>query len=476
MRKKSYTWVIVLSCIVLVLGAVATTLYLLNEWVVTVTIRGEKQQVLEVGSQYHEYGAYAEGHGSLFRFIEGQPEIETVGQVDTNTLGTYEIHYRAEYYDGFAEATRRVTVIDTQVPVITLLNEEDHYTLPGTPYEEEGFTAQDNYDGDITDRVTSVEKDGVVYYEVKDSSGNRATAEREIFYDDREAPVLTLEDGDLTIALGDEYEEPGYHAEDNVDGNITDKVKIKGEVDVYAEGSYTLKYTAKDSYGNKTTKKRIVTVKRTRKENEGEKLVYLTFDDGPGQYTERLLKILKKYHVKATFFVTNQFPQYQDLIAQEAEDGHAVGVHTYSHDFSKVYASTKAFWEDFEAMQDIIEAQTGSRTKLMRFAGGSSNSISRNYSKGIMRKLTRQAEQKGYTYFDWNVLSGDAGDTEDSKQIAKNILEGIRGHNTSIVLCHDIHDYTVDAMERMIKKAIKEGFTFEALEPDSYSAHHRLNN
>ena len=369
-----------------------------------------------------------------------------------------------------------VVVLDRKPPVITLINDPEAYTLPGHTYEEEGFAAYDETDGDLTSQVTSTVRDGKVYYEVADRAGNKAYAERDIVYGDYDPPVLTLEEADVVIELGNDYEEPGFSAEDNADGDLTDKVEVSGDIDIYLEGSYVLTYTVSDNYGNQATAQRTVTVKKVRREEEGEKLIYLTFDDGPGPYTERLLGILDKYHVKATFFVTNQFPGYQYLIGEEAAAGHAVGVHTYTHEFSEVYASTKAFWADFEKMQDIIEQQTGSRTVLMRFPGGSSNLISANYKQGIMTKLVRQATNKGYTYFDWNVLSGDAGDTTSSKQIVKNIMAGIAEHNTSVVLCHDIHEYTVDAMESFIKKALKQGYTFEVLEADSFPAHHQVNN
>ena len=87
-----------------------------------------------------------------------------------------------------------------------------------------------------------------------------------------------------------------------------------------------------------------------------------------------------------------------------------------------------------------------------------------------------KVQQEGYTYFDWNVLSGDAGETTDPKKIAQNIRDGISYYNTSVVLCHDTHAYTVEAIEELLKTVSNQGYTFAALEPDSYSAHHGVNN
>ena len=137
------------------------------------------------------------------------------------------------------------------------------------------------------------------------------------------------------------------------------------------------------------------------------KIIYLTFDDGPGMYTKRILDVLEEYNVKATFFVTNQFPKYEYLIKNEYEKGHAIGVHTYSHNYRKIYSSFENYIDDVNKMNEIIKKYTGNFSNILRFPGGSSNTISRKYKKGIMTELTREVSNLGYTYFDWNVASGD---------------------------------------------------------------------
>ncbi|MBR0510922.1 MAG: polysaccharide deacetylase [Clostridia bacterium] len=206
------------------------------------------------------------------------------------------------------------------------------------------------------------------------------------------------------------------------------------------------------------------------------KIIYLTFDDGPGQYTERLLNILAKYNVKATFFVTHMYPSYTDLIGREAREGHAVAIHTYCHDYSKIYASDQAFWDDYAKMQAIILEQTGSETRLMRFPGGSSNTVSSNYSVGIMSRLAQQVEERGYTYFDWNVASGDAGQTTESAQVLINCQRSVESVDVSVLLCHDVKEYTVDAMDEFISWALSNGYQFRPLTADSYAAHHPIAN
>lgn len=219
---------------------------------------------------------------------------------------------------------------------------------------------------------------------------------------------------------------------------------------------------------------------RTYKVKNGQvgngKIVYLTFDDGPAGYTDELLKILDKHKVKVTFFVTGNYKANYDCLHKEARAGHAIGVHSFTHKYDKIYKSEKAFWADFEQMEALIEQETGKRTDIFRFPGGGSNMVSAKYKKGIMTELVKEAEEKGLVYFDWNVLSGDAGDTKDSDKIYKNIVNGCSNHVHSVVLCHDIHDFTVNAMDKTIAKLLKEGYVFLPLDRNGPTVHQHVNN
>lgn len=206
------------------------------------------------------------------------------------------------------------------------------------------------------------------------------------------------------------------------------------------------------------------------------KVVYLTFDDGPGKDTERLLDILDKYNVKVTFFVTNQNPAYVNMIGEEARRGHTVAIHTYTHEFSQVYASVDAYLADFNKMNEVVKEQTGSYATLFRFPGGASNTKSKSYCKGIMTELTKLMVDKGYDYYDWNVSSGDAGETKVTQEVYQNVIDGISKHDTSVILQHDIHSYSVDAVEDIIKWGLENGYTFLPLTKDSKPCKHGVNN
>ncbi len=283
-------------------------------------------------------------------------------------------------------------------------------------------------------------------------------------------PELTLlGDTDMTVTAGYEFTDPGCTAKDAADGDLTSKVTVDGTVDPRFPGDYTLTYQVTNSAGKTASASRTVQIEAP------EKVVYLTFDDGPSEHTQQLLDVLDKYHVNATFFCVNVFSQYQDMIAKEAAAGNSVGIHSYTHDYNKIYASTEAYFEDLDKEQAVIKKQTGKETKLIRFPGGSSNTISA-FNPGIMTTLTQLVQERGYQYFDWNVASGDAGDTTETDVVVQNVIDGLKEHNTSVVLMHDSLGYSVDGVEQILKWGLENGYTFLPLCYDSPAAHHPVNN
>ena len=205
----------------------------------------------------------------------------------------------------------------------------------------------------------------------------------------------------------------------------------------------------------------------------GAKTVYLTFDDGPCGYTSQILDILDKYNVKATFFVVGT--DYPNLLTRMANSGHTVAIHSMTHNYNKIYASEEAFFADMYAMQEHIAAYTGNATTLLRFPGGSSNRVS-SFNPGIMTRLTQKLTEMGYTYFDWNVDSKDAGGAKTPDEVYANVVNGLASRRTSVVLMHDIHWTTLKAIERIIQWGLANDCSFYALNASSFTAHHGVNN
>ena len=126
-------------------------------------------------------------------------------------------------------------------------------------------------------------------------------------------------------------------------------------------------------------------------------------------------------------------------------------------------------------MQDLIYDKTGIRTTLCRFPGGSSNLVSR-FNPGIMTRLSKELTDRGFQYFDWNVSSGDAGETTSTSKVAQYVKSGMARNGVSIVLQHDIKGYSVNAVEEIIQWGLANGYTFKALDATSPTAHHGINN
>ena len=465
----------VLLVIAVGLAVAAYAVWTTNEFTLELTMAGESEITLEYGSTYTDAGASAVFYGTILVKEPEAVEVVTEGAVDTATVGTYTVTYTASRMDLTQTVTRTVHIVDTQNPTITLTANPDTFTLPGQEYEEEGFTAWDDYDGDITDRVVRTASEAEVVYTVEDSSGNSFEIRREIVYDDPVAPVLTLSgDTKITVPAGGSFKEPGFTATDNCDGDITDRVKVTGGIDPYLPGSYTISYTVEDSYGNTATASRTVTVGGIY--NTGGtngKVIYLTFDDGPSAYTPYLLDVLKKYGVKATFFVVKT--GYISTISRAAAEGHTIAIHSKTHNYKQIYASEDAYFEDLYAMQSIIASYTGVTPYLVRFPGGSSNTVS-NFNPGIMTRLAQALGEKGFKYFDWNVNSADAGLVHTSEEVFDNVTKGIKRRSASVVLQHDSQGFSVRAVERIIVWGLVHGYTFLPMNQSSPGAHHKIRN
>lgn len=188
------------------------------------------------------------------------------------------------------------------------------------------------------------------------------------------------------------------------------------------------------------------------------KKVYLTFDDGPSQYSDELLDILKKYDVKATFFVIGRTDEKSKKIYKRiVEEGHTLAMHSYTHKYDQIYKSLDSFKKDVEKLSEFLYKTTGVRPKYYRFPGGSSNQV----SKVSIKKCISYLNQKGITYYDWNVVNGDAtGKNYTAKQMVANVMEGVYKNNNSTVLMHDTvsRDTTVKSLPTLIKRLKKEGY------------------
>ena len=196
------------------------------------------------------------------------------------------------------------------------------------------------------------------------------------------------------------------------------------------------------------------------------KVCYLTFDDGPSARTPEILDILDRYGVKATFFVVGKdTEQSRQWMKQILDGGHAIGVHSYTHTYRKIYASVEAYLDDFAKEYHIIEEATGVAPQIFRFPGGSINAYNGHIYQEIVAEMTR----RGFVYFDWNRSNGDAVRKPPAAAVlAQNALDKLGASSRVIVLMHDSkgHATTVAALPAIIEGYRDAGYTLEALTPE----------
>ena len=232
-----------------------------------------------------------------------------------------------------------------------------------------------------------IEKNGKNFiYKVKDSSNNQTTIIKQAEIKDDVKPKITLKGKQIEyLKINSTYEEQGAVAHDTCDGDITNNIKITNNVDPNKKGTYRVKYEVTDKSGNKNETIRTVKVEEQKNITKPNgKTIYLTFDDGPGKDTEKLLNILKKYNIKVTFFVTKNVNKYKEILKREYNEGHTIGLHTWSHNYS-IYKDEKTYFYDLHKIENAVYEITGHKSKIIRFPGGSSNTISKSYQKGIIQ-------------------------------------------------------------------------------------------
>lgn len=433
-----------------------------------IDLKGDRNITLNYKEKYKEKGYNASRFGKSIN-----NEVKVKGKVNSDKLGTYEVVYEVPGLFG-KKIVRTIEVVDNEKPNIIIDATKKIYLCPGSKYVKEEVQVRDNYDGDISKKLVIESDDKKVTYSVKDSSGNKTKVVRDIVYEDKTSPVISL-NGDRFnyVFLNEGYNDSGAVANDNCEGDISNKIVVSNKVNTNSVGSYEVIYTVSDSSGNTASISRTVRVSERNKAGT----VYLTFDDGP-QWgtTDKILDILKEEGVEATFFVTNKGPD--ELIKRMYDEGHTVALHTASHNYATVYASVDSYFNDLNSVKARVKRITGYDATIIRFPGGSSNTVSRNYSVGIMSILTKEVVNRGYKYYDWNISSGDAagGPAPTPTQIKNNVVNSLRKDRINMVLMHDIKTYTRDALRDIIRFGKDNGYTFEKITMDTTMVKQRVNN
>lgn len=454
--------------LILIIGVVLIIFLLIYLFIPFFKLKGKREITLEVNNEYKENG-----------YLTNAKVLEVSNNINTSKLGTYTVLYKYKKYNKIKETIRVVNIVDKTPPELDLIGNLEINNCSKS-YQEEGYAAFDNYDGDLTQKVEKEIKDGKIIYRVKDSSNNITTKERTFSNIDKEGPVIKLNGSSVNLKINNKYVEQGYTVTDNCDDDLTSKVEITNNININKEGTYEVIYKVKDKSGNESKEVRKVTVYTPKKcffsvSNGKPGVIYLTFDDGPStKNTSRLLDILKEENVKATFFLIDK-TNTDYLIKRMYDEGHTIGLHTASHNYKYIYSSTTNFIKDIEKIQEKVARITGEKSSIIRFPGGSSNTVS-SFNPGIMCTLSNMVIEKGYHYFDWNVSSGDAGSKRSKKNTYRNVTNNLSKNRANVVLMHDIYDSTVDAVKDIIKYGKDNGYTFEKITMDTEMYTHYVNN
>lgn len=214
-------------------------------------------------------------------------------------------------------------------------------------------------------------------------------------------------------------------------------------------------------------------------EEKPESIIYLTFDDGPSRYsTPKILDILQKNDVKATFFELKPAKSDYDLTQRVIDEGHTLAIHGYQHKYEQIYRSDEIYHKNLTKLQKLFYKKFGLWCTQTRFPGGSSNTVSRHYSKGIMTRLSKKVHEWGFLYQDWNVSSGDAGGANTPDQVFKMATSGFQKGRSNVILMHDFsgNDKTINALQRIIDWGKAKGFVFRAMTASTGEVHHGVNN
>lgn len=260
--------------------------------------------------------------------------------------------------------------------------------------------------------------------------------------------------------------DPGVVVTDNYDKDV----RAEREKHKISEKEYEFVYTATDSAGNVAIEKRRLVMATG--------VIYLTFDDGPSNITPEILDILEKNDVKATFFIVDYSEGDKETIQRIINDEHTLGIHGISHDYATIYSSATEALQNFTALKEKLLNDFDYEATYVRFPGGSSNTVSKKYSEGVMTEVTEAVEEDGFVYYDWNVDVNDAGGARTADKIYDNFVEGVAPKRENVVLMHDGfgHEATLEALQRIIDYAEYNGYVFAAISENTVPVQHSVNN
>lgn len=416
----------ILTCIAAGVSAlVIKLLFFSGLFVPTLELIGDARIEINMNETYHDPGA-----SSSFRFMDNSDHIVIDNQVDTGTLGTYQVIYRLDNAD--QEVIREVVVIDGKKPDLRLKGEAKMTLFIGESFEEPGYQAYDNCDGDISDQVKvnadiDYNKTGTyqVTYRVSDSHGNEASAVR----------TVHLLENPLNTKLA-------YH-HDMFDNTMFEWWFNKSENHERNSAAKSAQWLA--SYA-------------AYYQGEDEKVLYLSFDEGGNDitYIKEIADVLNAHDVKATFFLTRNYIRDESGFVKSLVDaGHVIGNHTWHHyDMTTLAneASIDAFVEELtQEEKTYLEVIGEPMPKLFRFPRG-----------GCSERALKLVHDLGYRTFFWSHAYYDYGSDVSKQEALETLLAHY--HNGAIYLLHPSNKGNYEALGEFISEMKRLGYRFDTLD------------
>ena len=276
--------------------------------------------------------------------------------------------------------------------------------------------------------------------------------------------VILNGESEINWICGVPFKDPGYLAYGINGEDLSEKVKIKGEVLCWKVGDYELSYMIMDGKQVVASATRLVHVLPAELPEtiQPHRTIYLTFDDGPCENTELVLDILAKYDIKATFFIIAGRSHYLELLPKILAEGHTLGIHCYSHYIEGLYWDEESFFTDFMKAQEVVYQYTGTYAHVSRLPGGSRTAHNLAITlEGRYDELREMIHNMGVRYYDWNVQPETYTSTDGVEYLFTHPDED---YDFAIVLQHDTRGYSVLALDKMIQWALKQGYSFAPID------------
>lgn len=410
---------------VIILGFLMKFLFFSGLFVPLLKLNGDSPMNIEVKEAYQDPGVKAK-----FRFQDYRDEVSITSNVNVNELGSYQIIYRCDKYD--KEITRKVEVVDSKPPELTLQGGMSQRVFVGGTYEEPGYSAKDSYDGDISKQVTiennvDMSKIGSydIVYTVSDSSGNQTSVKRK---------VEVMEDPN-NIKLLYQYDDYDNTAEEWWFNKSKDHQRMSAAKPQELLDNYQSYYQGLD-----------------------EKVIYLTFDEGGNDitYIKQIADVLNENDVKATFFLTRNYIKMEaDFMNDLVAHGHVIGNHSWHHYDMTTLANAMS-------LDKFVQEITETEKTYMEVTGEQMKKVFRFPKGGASERAMKIVSDLGYTNYFWSHAYYDYASDVSKEEALKTLIDHY--HNGAIYLLHPSNKGNYEAMDTFIKQMKKEGYRFDTVD------------